>query len=112
MKIEIMGICEMRWPGSGNIEKEEYKIFYSGSTEGRFERGVGVITSKNVGRSVTNFIPITDGVLLLQVQLNPINMNIIQIYDPTANKSEEEVEFIKNIKEVFCRCWEQIGLQK
>lgn len=57
MKIEIMDISEMRWPGSGDIEKEGYRIFYSGSAEGRFERGVGVITSKNVGRSVTNFIP-------------------------------------------------------
>lgn len=42
MKIEIMSISEMRWPGSWDIEKEGYRIFYSGSTEGRFERGVGV----------------------------------------------------------------------
>jgi hypothetical protein len=56
-------------------------------------------------RSVTNFIPISDEQLLLQVQSNPINMNIIQINTITATKkSEEEVEFLyRSIKEVFCR---------
>lgn len=57
-----------------------------------------------MGQSVTNFIPISDRVLLLQVQSNPINMNIIQIYALTADKSEEEKELLyQNIQEVFCR---------
>jgi len=31
-------------------------------------------------------------------------MNIIQIYAPTADKKEEEIEiFYKNIQDVFCR---------
>lgn len=45
MKIEIMGISEMRWSRLGDREKEGYRIFYSGSAEGRFEGGVGVITN-------------------------------------------------------------------
>lgn len=43
----------MRWPGSGDIEKEGFRIFYSGSVEGKFEYGVGIITSKNVSQSIT-----------------------------------------------------------
>lgn len=49
---------------------------------------------KNVGRSVTNFIPISNRVLLMQVQLNQVNINIIQIYASTADKSEEEVDIL------------------
>lgn len=37
MKIEIMGISEMRWSGSEDIDKGGYRIFYSDLVEGRFE---------------------------------------------------------------------------
>lgn len=36
IKIEIMGISNMKWPRSGDIEKEGYIMFYSSSKEGRF----------------------------------------------------------------------------
>lgn len=49
MKIEIMGEKEIMWHGSGDIDKEGRKIFYSCPVEGRFEHGV-VSTSKYVER--------------------------------------------------------------
>lgn len=46
IKIKIIGINEMRWPESRNIEKEGHRIFYSDLVEGKLEYGVGIITSK------------------------------------------------------------------
>jgi len=40
-KLQILGVCEMRWTGSGRMESEGDTILYSG---GRLhERGVGVL---------------------------------------------------------------------
>jgi hypothetical protein len=66
MKIEILGISEMRWSELEDIKKV-HKIIHSYSAKGRIEHGVGVITSKTVRRSVTKLIPISDRVLLFQV---------------------------------------------
>jgi len=57
-----------------------------------------------VEKSVTNFIPISDRVLFLQIQSNSVNMDIIQIYAPIVEESEEEVKFLyQSIQEVSCR---------
>ncbi|KAF0767251.1 craniofacial development protein 2-like [Aphis craccivora] len=65
MNISIIGISEMGWPDSGNINIENHKVFYSGSTTGIHKHGL----------------------------LNtPVDVNIIQVYVPMADKEENEVE--------------------
>lgn len=43
MNISIIGISEMGWPDSGNINIENHKVFYSGSTTGIHKHGVCII---------------------------------------------------------------------
>lgn len=35
LKIDILGILEMRWPQSGDFWTGEYRIIYSGTEDGR-----------------------------------------------------------------------------
>lgn len=102
MNISILGISEMRWPDSGNINIENYKVLYSGSTTGTHEYGVGIILADKMAKSVKNFIPISSRVILVQLLATPVDVNIIQVYAPTADKEENKIEeFYQSINEVM-----------
>ncbi|CAG9828488.1 unnamed protein product, partial [Diabrotica balteata] len=104
MTIDIMGISEMRWPGTGSIDKKDHRIFYSGSLDGKLEHGVGVIITRKISRCILNFVPVSNRVILLQIRANPVNVNIIQIYAPTADKDDEEVETLyQSIEDILER---------
>uniref|UniRef100_A0A8D9EQ38 Craniofacial development protein 2 n=1 Tax=Cacopsylla melanoneura TaxID=428564 RepID=A0A8D9EQ38_9HEMI len=102
MKIDILGLCEMRWLGTGSINIQEHQIYYSGTHNNMHEKGVGMILTKRMAGCVTNFIPVSDRVMLLQMNARPVNINIIQVYAPTADKDDEEIfELYHSINEVL-----------
>lgn len=102
MHIEIMGVSEMRWPNASYCDIDEYRVYYSGSTNNRYENGVGIIVHQNVSRSVTNFVPVNERIILLQISATPVNMNIVQVYAPTTDHSDEEIiEFYSEINNVI-----------
>uniref|UniRef100_A0A8D8T8A4 Craniofacial development protein 2 n=1 Tax=Cacopsylla melanoneura TaxID=428564 RepID=A0A8D8T8A4_9HEMI len=96
MNINIMGVSEMRWPGAGSANIEEHQVYYSGTDNGKHELGVGIIMTKEMSKSVDNFIPVSARVMLIQLKARPIDINIIQIYAPTTEGTEEEVEELYN----------------
>ena len=49
-KLDILGISEMRWTGSGKIESEGNSVYYSGGL--KHERGVGIILNPEMSRAV------------------------------------------------------------
>ena len=42
----ILGLSEVRWTGEGEINKEDYKIIYSGRTDDRHQDGVALIITR------------------------------------------------------------------
>lgn len=98
MDIKIMGVSEMRWPGSGSCDISEHRVYYSGTSNGQYQSGVGCIVAKTVAECVTNFVPVSERVMLLQINALPVQLNIIQVYAPTTDHSDEEVaEFYTQI---------------
>ncbi|XP_060521344.1 craniofacial development protein 2-like [Cylas formicarius] len=98
MKIEILGVCEVRWPGSGMVKSGGKVFYYSGDNANRNQHGVGILMNKNLQKSMKCFVPISERVALVQILGKPLNINIIQVYAPTADKPEQEVEdFYKQI---------------
>uniref|UniRef100_A0AAR5NZ92 Endonuclease/exonuclease/phosphatase domain-containing protein n=1 Tax=Dendroctonus ponderosae TaxID=77166 RepID=A0AAR5NZ92_DENPD len=102
LKIHILGISEMRGPGSNFFDINDHRIYYSRTTNGKHEYGVGVIINKTIATYVTNFIPISERIMLLQIQTTPANINVIQVYAPTCQSDEDEIkEFYSQIIEVL-----------
>lgn len=100
--IEIMGVSEMRWPNSNCCDIEDCRVYYSGSTSGKYIHGVGVVVNKDVARHVSNFVPVNERIMLLQLNAKPVNTNIIQVYAPTSDHSDEEVEeFYSQIEDLI-----------
>ena len=88
----IMGISEMRRPGSGHCEIDDHQVYYSGRENGEHQHGVGAIIRKDITRYITNFVPISQRCMLLQINARPSAINIIQVYAPTLDSSEAEFE--------------------
>ena len=90
MKINILGLAEMRWKGADAITSDGYKVFYSGGD--KHYAGVGLILDPETAKSVKGYWSISDRVILVKLQGTPFDIGIIQAYAPTADKGEEEVE--------------------
>lgn len=53
---------------------------------------MGIIVNKSIAKHVTNFVGISERLAMIQIDTSPVRLNIIQVYAPTADSSEEEVE--------------------
>jgi|UniRef100_A0A2S2QFY1 exonuclease III len=90
LNIYILTISEMRWPKSGKYQINEHTVYYSGEEDdNRHRNGVGIILNKDVNQSVNGFIPISERVLLIQLEAITNKMNIIATYAPTADCDED-----------------------
>lgn len=97
LAIDILGISELRWKGSGMCQKEDCTLYYSCNDDPNHPNGVGIMVSKRYSKYVSNFTPITDRLILLQLRGHPFNVNILQIYAPTTDKKyDDEVETLYN----------------
>ncbi|XP_039276069.1 craniofacial development protein 2-like [Nilaparvata lugens] len=102
MELSIMGVSEMRWPGSGSLNIQDHRVYYSGTDNGRHELGVGFIMIKEVAKCVNNVVPVSSRVILVQLKAKPVNINIIQVYAPTTDGTDEEVkEFYNSINQII-----------
>ncbi|CAG4984092.1 unnamed protein product [Colias eurytheme] len=103
MELDILGISDLRWYGSGTLKSGDATIYFSGSDDSRHHRcGVAVLLRTKMQSCVRNFLPLSDRVMLIQLYAKPFNINIIQTYAPTADKSDELNErFYSQIEEAL-----------
>lgn len=102
LKLAILGLSEVRWPGTGTCDSGGSTMYYSGGTEVTHRNGVAIMVDKKIVNSVKCFVPISDRVMLLKMESNYRDVNLIQIYAPTADKEEEEREkFYEQVTEAF-----------
>lgn len=99
LRIDVLGVSECGWPHSDKIDYMEMRIYYSGSgndADHRSKNGVAVIVSKDNKNTVQN--------VNSSFWLSSANtaQNLIQVYTPTVDKSEEKIEeFYNLIQEKF-----------
>ncbi|GFO02811.1 retrovirus-related pol polyprotein from type-1 retrotransposable element r2 [Plakobranchus ocellatus] len=94
MKLNILGLSKVRWKGAGKITLGGHKIIYSGGTES--EKGVGIIVDQTVTKAIKGYWALSDRVLLVKIAGKPVDLNIIQVYAPTANSNDEDLDKFYN----------------
>ncbi|XP_013145032.1 PREDICTED: uncharacterized protein LOC106108413, partial [Papilio polytes] len=93
LKLDILGLSDTKWPGQNKYHTPEGKILYYSGSDQQFEPyGVGVLMNKETSRYVTNFLPLSNRAMLVQLNAYPVNINIIVVYAPTADKPIIEIE--------------------
>lgn len=88
--LDILGLAEVRWTESGRIKKKGHVICYSGGEE--HKNGVGMVINRKYASALQGYWPISDRVMMIKLTGNPFDMAIIQVYAPTSDHSENEIE--------------------
>lgn len=77
-------------------------MYYSGSDDSSNKYGVGVIINTKCVNTSVNLVPKSNRTMLLQIRAKPRNINIIQVYAPTTDGSDQEVrDFYKEIQDLL-----------
>ena len=90
MKLDIMRIAETRWTDTGKIVKDDYTMIYSDGED--HKNGVGIILRNEVAKSMIGYWPISDRVVMVKLHAKPFNINMIQVYAPTQDYDDENIE--------------------
>lgn len=90
-ELDILGICETRWAGNGDFTSEEFRIIHSGN-EKRGKNGVALILTGKWKNNILNTYHVNDRMMMIKIHAEPIDIYVIQVYFPTSNSDDEEVE--------------------
>ena len=91
VNIDILGISELKWAGMGEFNSDDHYIYYCGQESLR-RNGVVVMVNRRVQNAVLGCNLKNDRMISLCFQGKPFSIIVIQIYAPTSNTEEAEVE--------------------
>ena len=91
MNIGILGISELKWTGVGEFNSDDHYIYYCGQESLR-GNGVAITVNKRVQNAVLGGNLKNDRMISVRLQGKPFNITVIQVYAPTSNTEEAEVE--------------------
>ena len=92
VNIDILGISKLRWTGMGEFNSDDHYIYYCGQESLR-RNGVAIIVNKIVQNVVLGYNIKNDRMISVSFQGKPFNITVIQVYAPTSNAKEVEVEW-------------------
>ena len=82
----------------GKLNSDDHYIYYS-VQESLRRNGVDFLVNKRVWNAVLGCNLKTDKMIFVRFQGKPFNITVIQVYAPTSNAEEAEVEwFMKTYK--------------
>uniref|UniRef100_A0A2S2PFK6 Craniofacial development protein 2 n=1 Tax=Schizaphis graminum TaxID=13262 RepID=A0A2S2PFK6_SCHGA len=96
-ELDVLGVCETRWGDNDDFWIDDFRIIHSRGKQGK--NGVALLLNKNYGTCIENTYHINDRILMVRIKTASVNSTIIQVYFPTSNSDEEEIEQIYNILE-------------
>ena len=91
VNIDILGISELKWTGMGEFNSDDHYIYYCGQKSLR-RNGVAIMVNKRVRNAALGCNLKNDRMISVRFQGKPFNITVIQVYVPTSNAEEAEVE--------------------
>ena len=91
MNTDILEISELKWTGMGEFNSNDHYIYYCGQ-ESLKRNGVAIIVNKRVQNAVLGCNLKNNRMISVRSQGKPFNITVIQVYGPTSNAEEAEVE--------------------
>ena len=89
--VNILGISELQWTGMGEFNSDDHYIYYCGQQSLR-RNGVAIMVNRKVQNAVIGCKLKNDSMISVHFQGKPFNITVIQVYAPTSNAEEAEVE--------------------
>ena len=92
VNINILGISEVKWTRMGEFNSDDHYIYSCGQQSLR-RNGVALIVNKRVQNAVLGCSLKNDRMISVRFQGKPFNITVIQVYAPTSNAKEVEIEW-------------------
>ena len=90
MKLDMVGVGEVRWTGSGHVNSEGWTFYYSGGN--RHEPGVGVLLKRELAESVLGCWQVSKRVMVMKIAAKPVGLHIIQVCASTTSYRDSEID--------------------
>ena len=101
LNTDILGISELKWTGMEEFNSDDHYIYYCGQESLR-RNGIALIVNKRVQNTALGCSPQNNRMISVLLQGKPFNITVIQIYAPTTNDEEAEVEqFYEDLKDLL-----------
>ena len=101
VNIDILGINELKWGEVGEFNSDDHYIYHCGQESLR-RNGIAIIVNKRVQNAVLGCNLKNDKMLSVHFQGKLFNIVVIQVYVPTCNAKEAEVEwFYEDLKDLL-----------
>ena len=100
VSMDILGNSKLRWTGMGGFNSDDHYIYYC-RQESLRRSGVAIMVNKRVRNAVLGCNLKNDRMISVRFQGKPFNIIVIQVYSPTSNAEEAEVErFYKDLQDL------------
>ena len=101
VNVDILGISELKWTGMGEFNSDYHYIYYCGQESFR-RNGVAIMVNKRVQTAVIGCNLKNNRMISVHFQGKPFNIIVIQVYTPTSNAEEAEVEwFYEDVQDLL-----------
>ena len=101
VNIDILGISKLKWTGMGEFNSDDHYIYYCGQESLR-RNGVAIMINEIVRNAVLGCSLKNDRMISVCFQDKPFNIIVIQVYAPTGNAEEAEVErFYEDLQDLL-----------
>ena len=101
VNINILGISELKWTGMGEFNSDNHYIYYRGQESLR-RNEVAIMVNKIVRNAVLGCNRKNERMISVHLQGKPFNITVIQVYAPTSNAEEAEVEpFYEDLQDLL-----------
>ena len=82
LNVDILGISELKWTGTGEFNSDHHYIYYCGQESLR-RNGVAIMVNRRVQNAVLGCNLKNDRMISVRLQGKPFNITVIQVYAPT-----------------------------
>ena len=97
VNVDILGISELKWIGMGEFNSDDHCIYYCGQESLSSHRSQKRVQNAVLGCSLKN-----DRMISVHFQGKPFNIMVIQVYAPTSNAEDTEVEqFYEDLQDLL-----------
>ena len=101
VNVDILGFSELKWTGMGEFNSDDHYIYYY-RQESLRRNGVAIMVNKRVRNTVLECNLKNDRMISVHFQGKPFNITVIQVYAPTSNTEEAEVEqFYEDLQDLL-----------
>ena len=100
VNVNILGISKLKWTGMGEFNSDDHYIYYC-RQESLRRNAVVIMVKKRVRNAVLGCNLKNDRMISVHFQGKPFNITVIQVYAPTSNTEEAEIQqFYEDLQDI------------